>query len=219
VTTAAERRKHAEKIQKDALQARLDAVQPLIDELSKHETLAEKNTDPTDGGPLDSVVAGARKNDDGAGEETGGDGGGGAGEGAPEHAANTATAAGATRTFAVMVAAGDRRAGATVDRPQAPTAVGRPVSRHAAARRIHPRDMRTPSGRDKAHPRRGDFFPRPVCPTSTGHPETPPRTAGRTRTVRKPPRDCNKGSVFNEPALPSCCDKTIGLLVADRIPW
>ncbi len=42
MTTAAERRKQAEKIQKDALQARLDAVQPLIDELSKHETLAEK---------------------------------------------------------------------------------------------------------------------------------------------------------------------------------
>ncbi len=42
MTTAAERRKHAEKIQKDALQARLDAVQPLIDELSKRETLAEK---------------------------------------------------------------------------------------------------------------------------------------------------------------------------------
>jgi len=42
MTTAAERRKHAEKIQKDALQARLDAVQPLIDEVSKRETLAEK---------------------------------------------------------------------------------------------------------------------------------------------------------------------------------
>jgi len=42
MTTAAERRKHAEKIQKDALQARLDTVQPLIDDLSKHETLAEK---------------------------------------------------------------------------------------------------------------------------------------------------------------------------------
>ena len=42
MTTAAERRKHAEKVQKDALQARLDTVLPLIDELSKHETLAEK---------------------------------------------------------------------------------------------------------------------------------------------------------------------------------
>jgi len=42
MTTAAELRKHAEKIQKDALQARLDVVQPLIDEVSKHEALAEK---------------------------------------------------------------------------------------------------------------------------------------------------------------------------------
>ena len=42
MTTAAERRKHAEKIQKDALQSRLNAVQPLIDDLSRHETLAEK---------------------------------------------------------------------------------------------------------------------------------------------------------------------------------
>jgi len=42
MTTAAQRRKHAEKIQKDALQSRLDAVQPLIDEVSKLETLAEK---------------------------------------------------------------------------------------------------------------------------------------------------------------------------------
>ncbi len=42
MTTAAERRKHAEKIQKDALQARLDTVQPLIDDLSKRETLMEK---------------------------------------------------------------------------------------------------------------------------------------------------------------------------------
>jgi len=42
MTTAAELRKHAEKIQRDALQARLDAVQPLIDDLSKRETLTEK---------------------------------------------------------------------------------------------------------------------------------------------------------------------------------
>jgi len=42
MTTAAQRRKDAEKIQKDALQSRLDAVQPLIDEVSKHETLADK---------------------------------------------------------------------------------------------------------------------------------------------------------------------------------
>jgi len=42
MATAAELRKHAEKIQRDALQTRLDAVQPLIDDLSKRETLAEK---------------------------------------------------------------------------------------------------------------------------------------------------------------------------------
>ncbi len=42
MTTAAQRRKDAEKIQKDALQSRLDAVQPLIDEVSKRETLANK---------------------------------------------------------------------------------------------------------------------------------------------------------------------------------
>ncbi len=42
MATAAELRKHAEKIQRDALQARLDAVQPLIDDLSKRETLTEK---------------------------------------------------------------------------------------------------------------------------------------------------------------------------------
>jgi len=42
MTTAAQRRKDAEKIQKDALQSRLDAVQPLIDEVSKRETLADK---------------------------------------------------------------------------------------------------------------------------------------------------------------------------------
>ncbi len=58
MTTAAQRRKHAEKIQKDALQARLDTVQPLIDEVSKHETLAEKlaalQTEMTD---LDTTLA------------------------------------------------------------------------------------------------------------------------------------------------------------------
>ncbi len=42
MATAAELRKHAEKIQRDALQARLDAVQPLIDDLSKRETLTDK---------------------------------------------------------------------------------------------------------------------------------------------------------------------------------
>ena len=42
MATAAELRKHAEKIQRDALQARLDAVQPLIDDLSKRETLTAK---------------------------------------------------------------------------------------------------------------------------------------------------------------------------------
>jgi len=44
MATAAELRKHAEKIQRDALQARLDAVQPLIDDLSKREAVIEKVT-------------------------------------------------------------------------------------------------------------------------------------------------------------------------------
>jgi len=44
MTTAAELRKHAEKIQRGALQARLDAVQPLIDDLSKREGFTEKMT-------------------------------------------------------------------------------------------------------------------------------------------------------------------------------
>ncbi len=42
MATAAELRKHAEKIQRDALQSRIDAVQPLIDDLSKREALTEK---------------------------------------------------------------------------------------------------------------------------------------------------------------------------------
>ncbi len=44
MATAAELRKHAEKIQRDALQTRLDAAQPLIDDLSKHEALTAKVT-------------------------------------------------------------------------------------------------------------------------------------------------------------------------------
>lgn len=44
MATAAELRKHAEKIQRDALQTRLDAAQPLIDDLSKRETLTDKVT-------------------------------------------------------------------------------------------------------------------------------------------------------------------------------
>jgi len=58
VATAAELRKHAEKIQRDALQARLDAAQPLIDDLSKREALTEKvATLQTEITTLDTTIA------------------------------------------------------------------------------------------------------------------------------------------------------------------
>lgn len=41
MATATELRKHAEKIQREVLQTRLGAAQPLIDDLSKRETLTE----------------------------------------------------------------------------------------------------------------------------------------------------------------------------------